>query len=140
MPTYDHRCDNGHEFELYLRLEELQHDQVCECGRPAIRLIRAPMIFVAPDICYDSPTTGKSITSKQARIEDLKRSGCVEYDPGMRQDYDRRAQEGERKLEQVIEASVEQQIQEMPARKRELLQTELASGATAEPVRQTLGG
>jgi hypothetical protein len=98
------------------------------------------MIFVAPDVCYDSPVDGRAITSKQARIEDMKRAGCVEYDPGMRQDYDRRAQESDGRLAQLVESSVEQQIHEMPARKRELLQSELASGVTAEPVRQTLGG
>lgn len=140
MPTYRHSCDNGHIFDLFLRFSQLEDPQHCQCGRPADRVICAPMIFVSPDICYDSPIDGKAITSKHARIEDLKRNGCVEYDPGMRQDYDRRAKESEARLDSVIEQSVDQQIHEMPARKRELLQSELAAGVTAEPVRQTLGG
>jgi hypothetical protein len=140
MPTYRHACDNGHVFDLFLRFAQLDEAQHCQCGRPAERVICAPMIFVSPNICYDSPIDGHAITSKQARIEDLKRAGCVEYDPGMRQDYDRHLKESDERLDRTVDSSVEQQIHEMPARKRELLQSELASGVIAEPVRQTLGG
>jgi hypothetical protein len=137
MPNYDHRCDDGHEFERFLRFDELEHDQYCECGRPAIRLIRAPMVFVQPNVCYDSPIDGRPITSRQARLEDLKRSGCVEYDPGMRQDYDRRTQENAVALDKNIEQSVEQSIAQLPSRKRETLATELRAGTTVEPIRLT---
>lgn len=137
MPTYSHRCDNGHEFDLFLRFADLVNDQICECGRPATRLIRAPMIFVQQDVCYDSPIDGRAITNRQARIEDMKRAGCVEYDPGMRVDQDRRLQESEAKLEKNIEQTLDGAIHQMPARKRELLESELKSGVTAEPVRLT---
>lgn len=137
MPLFDLLCDDGHEFERYLRFSELEDDQICECGRPAIRLIRPPMIFVQPDVCYDSPINGQAITNRQARIEDLKRSGCIEYDPGMKQDADRRAVENEVRLDKHIEQTVESAIEQMPSKKREQLHTELLSGATAEPVRQT---
>jgi hypothetical protein len=137
MPTYDLRCDNGHEFEMFLRLAELDEDQICECGRPATRLIRAPMVFVQADICYDSPIDGRPITSRQARLEDMKRAGCVEYDPGMRQDYDRRVRDNETALDRTLEQSVEASIAQLPARKRETLETELRAGVTAEPVRMT---
>ena len=32
---------------------------------------------------------------EQARLEDLARADCVPYDPGMKQDYQRRIQRGE---------------------------------------------
>lgn len=137
MPNYDLLCDNGHEFERFLRFSDLEDDQICECGRPATRLIRAPILFVRQDVCYDSPIDGRAITNKQARIEDLKRSGCIEYDPGMKQDADRRVRDNEARLDKHVDATVDAAIEHMPSRKRELLQAELSSGVTAEPVRQT---
>ena len=111
-----------------------------ECWKAKQRLMngyrgKAPMVFVQPDICYDSPIDGKPITSKHARIEDLARNNCQEYDPGMRQDYDRRVRESEAALEKSVEESIDREISAMPARKRELLQSELAAGADAAPVR-----
>ena len=94
-------------------------------------------VFVSQDIRYDSPIDGSPITSKQARIEDMKRSGCIEYDPGMRQDYERRGKESEAKLEKIFDASIDEALAQMPSRKREQLEQELAGGATAEPVRVT---
>ena len=94
-------------------------------------------VFVQADICYDSPIDGRPITSKQARIEDLARNNCQEYDPGMRQDYERRGKESQEKLEKIFDASVDEALALMPVRQREKLETELAGGATAEPVRVT---
>lgn len=96
---------------------------------------QAPMAFVQRDICYDSPIDGRPITSMAARREDLARNNCQEYDPGMRQDYDRRVRESEAALEKSVEESIDREISAMPARKRELLQSELAAGADAAPVR-----
>ena len=41
------------------------------------RFFHAPMVFVQPDICYDSPIDGRPITNLQARKEDLARSGVA---------------------------------------------------------------
>lgn len=58
MPVYEHLCSNGHKFDRYLKLAELDHDQVCECGAAAKRLISAP--FVQVDFpAYQSPASGK---------------------------------------------------------------------------------
>ena len=97
---------------------------------------RAPMAFVQRDVCYDSPIDGKPITNKHARAEDLKRSGCIEYDPGMRQDAVRKAQERDKALDAAAERTVEEVVSSMPSRKRESLYSELASGASAEIVRK----
>lgn len=97
---------------------------------------RAPMGFVQRDVCYDSPIDGRPITNRHARIEDMKQSGCIEYDPGMRQDSDRKIKERDAQLDRSVDETVERAVSEMPTRKRELLQTELMSGATAEVVRQ----
>lgn len=42
----------------------------------------AAPLLIKPMPDYRSPVDGKLITSRHARREDLKRSGCVEWDPG----------------------------------------------------------
>lgn len=101
------------------------------------RIFDAPMFFGIKDVCYDSPIDGSPITSMAARREDLARSGCIEYDPEMRKDYERRIEEGERKLESSVDTLLDKEIAAMPSRKREKLAAELESGVTADIVRQT---
>lgn len=137
MPTYRYVCHSGHTFERFLRFAEFDTPQTCECGELAERRICAPMMVRVQSINYTSPIDGKPITTKQARIEDLKRSGCIEYDPGMRQDYDRRLKENDATLDRSVDDFVDKTVSEMPARKRESLQAELQTGAIAEPVRIT---
>lgn len=138
MPMYDLKCEAGHLFERYLKFDQLDDVQKCDCGAVGARVIlRAPMGFVQPDICYDSPIDGRPITSKHSREDDLKRHGCIEYDPGMRQDADRRRQDMENALDKSVDATVEREFSTMPARKREKLESELKAGAAAETVRLT---
>lgn len=93
------------------------------------RPIRAPMGFVSQDIHYTSPIDGRLVTSSHARREDLKRSGCIPYEEGMKQDAERKQAESQAALERNIDATVEREIETMPGRKREKLAAELASGA-----------
>ena len=102
------------------------------------RFIETPMYFISQDICYDSPIDGRPITNKFARQEDLARSGCREYDPGMRQDADRNVRSSEERLESLFEKTIDEEISKMPARKKEKLQAELQGGLTAEPIRQSV--
>jgi hypothetical protein len=100
---------------------------------------KTPMVFVSQDVHYESPTTGRVITNRQARLEDMKASGCIEYDPEMRTDYQRRIKDSEAKLDREVDHTVDKMIAELPGHKREQLVNEMAAGLTAEPVRQTLG-
>lgn len=62
---------------------------------------------VLPDIeDYTSPVDGKLVSGRKQRREDLKRNGCVEYDPGMKQ-------EAIKRREQNIDAAVAQMIDRM---------------------------
>jgi len=81
---------------------------------------------------YPSPIDGSPITSRRKRAEDLARNECVEYDPQMRHDYDRRIKEEEKKLDQAVERTVEETILSMPSDKREKLGQELEKGADTE--------
>lgn len=137
MPVYEYTCGYCGKIEsVYRKLEERNDAPKCH-GGPMERLITAPMAFVRPDICYDSPIDGRPITSAQARKEDLARSGCREYDPGMKQDYQRRIVEGEKKLDKAVDETIDRTIATMPARKREKLQAELEGGMSVEPERLT---
>jgi hypothetical protein len=98
---------------------------------------QVPMAFVQKDICYDSPVDGRPITNKHARIEDLARTNCVEYDPGMKTDYQRRVAENDKHLDKQVDETVDRAIATLPARKRENLAAEMERGITVEPTRLT---
>lgn len=134
MPTYEYRCGAGHKFDRVLRLSEYDTPQTCECGETATRLISTPMFSV--DIpAYQSPVTGQWINSRAERREDLKRTGCVEYEPSMKEYAERARQREDVELEKAMEQTVEAEIHAMPARKREKLIAELESGGDIEYAR-----
>lgn len=137
IPTYSYECDCGASFDRVLPLADYNAPQTCECGKTATKVISAPQLMISQDIHYQSPIDGRPITSMRARADDLARSNCVPYDPGQRQDYDRRIKESEAALDRAIDETVEKHIETMPGEKRERLQAELDSGLTAEPERRT---
>jgi putative FmdB family regulatory protein len=139
MPTYEYVCTKGHKFDRVLKVADCQKPQKCECGSKGKKIISAPMVFVSPEIRYTSPIDGKVIATRQQRQDDLARNNCIPYDPGMKQDADRRQRESEMKLEKSLDATVEKQIHDMPSRKREKLVAELQGGVTAEYARSTIG-
>lgn len=49
-----------------------------------VRALSAPPMVMRDIPEYDSPVTGKPITSRSHRREDLKKHGCVEVDPPKR--------------------------------------------------------
>lgn len=134
MPIYEFSCECGARFDRFLPLAKYAEKQTCNCGKTAQRRISAP--FVQVDIpAYQSPIDGRIIGSRAQRREDLARSGCVEYDPGMKTEADRRRDREDAALDAKIESHVEEQIYAMPARKREHLAAELEGGMNVEVVR-----
>ncbi len=130
MPLYEYECPKGHTFDRYMSAKDHKRKQKCECGKMATQIItKAPMGFVQPDVCYDSPIDGRPITSRAARRDDLARNHCQEYDPEMKRDAERFRKETQDKLEREIDETVERQIAGMDGRKLERLGTELTSGA-----------
>ncbi len=41
MPTYEYRCQKGHEFEVFQRMSEPPVEKCVECGAPAERKLSA---------------------------------------------------------------------------------------------------
>jgi len=124
-------------FDKYLPVSQYLDAQRCQCGAIARKIITPPTLIIAPNVHYDSPIDGRPITSMAARREDLARSSCSPYDPDIKQDYHRRIEKSERDLEKAVEETVDRELSQMPARKREKLEAELNGGITAEPVRVT---
>lgn len=128
MPIYLFECANGHRFDRFLKLKDYNSEQTCECGEKAKRQITPTMI--APMFQdYQSPIDGRPITSKKKRQDDMARSGCVPYEPSLRKESQTRLRNEELKLENELDRTVEHEIEKMPARKRELLEQDLKSGA-----------
>jgi hypothetical protein len=129
MPLHSFKCPSGHVSEVYQPLNGLRETETCHCGEPAQKVfLRFPAAFVQADVHYASPVDGRPITSRQARLEDMARNQCVEYDPGMKDDYLRRQKESDEFLGNKVEEHFDSAIEAMPTRKRELLEQELRSG------------
>jgi hypothetical protein len=81
---------------------------------------------------YHSPIDGRLITTAAQRREDMARNDCIEYEPGMRQDVDRRAKQDEIALDRAVDETFDREIAAMPAHKLERLDAEMNAGLTAE--------
>lgn len=137
MPLHDFRCLSGHTTEEVVA-QGVGWIFCPQCKEPANKVfLRFPAAFVQPDVHYASPVDGRPITSKQAHLEDLARNNCVAYDPEMKTDYLRRQKQADDRLEADIEHHFDAELSAMPARKKELLEQELRSGADLEFTRST---
>ena len=135
---YDYECKKGHLFNRILPLADYNVPQICECGAISTKLIGAPSLLKRREIRYQSPIDGKPITTDAARREDMARSGSIEYDPGVRQDYQARIDRGNAAIEKTIDSAVEAEIQHMDSGKRERLYAELAGGAEVDVQRRVV--
>jgi len=131
MPIYTYVCDNGHQFDRFLKLKDYREPQTCDCGKPSNKKIMPTQINcdMQPWDRYESPVSGRPITSYKERKKDMEEHGCVDYDPGVRTDTTSHMKREDAKLEKKMDDFVEKSISEMPVRKREKLESELDSGA-----------
>ena len=135
MPLHDFRCEDGHTTEqLVGQGVDWVICEICECLATKV-FLKAPAGYVSMDICYDSPIDGRPITNKHARIEDLARNECVEYEPTQRVHNAKRRVAEDAMLDASIEHTLNKEIAAMPARKKEKLVAEVQNGAGLEVVR-----
>jgi hypothetical protein len=127
MPLYEYLCWQGHLTVRFTSVANHSPIESCEtCGDMANQIIGAPSaVKVAEDVHYESPIDGTPITSWAARANDLSRHNCVPYDPGMRDDHERRLEEADRRLEQAVDEHVERAITKMSTKQRGQLYSEL---------------
>lgn len=126
-----HRCKCGEVFETPKDRVDFQFAPCPECGEMANRITkRPPPFFVKGQFdAYESPITGEVITSMRQREKEMKEHGCVDYEPTLRKEIDANAKREEQKLEKMVDETVDYEISNMPARKREKLEQELTAGA-----------
>ena len=129
MPLYEFKCEAGHVFDEFLKLDEYDNPMTCECGKPAKRQITPTMInFDIPNWDrYVSPSTGKLITSYKDRKRDMNESGCIDYDPSMKAHSERIKKQKEKELDAKIDETVEKQIISMSSDQRDSLAKELTT-------------
>lgn len=129
MPLYEFKCEDGHVFDEFLKMDEYDKPMTCQCGKAAKRQITATMINC--DIPnwdrYISPSTGKLITSYKDRKRDMQESGCIDYDPGMKAHAAKIRQDKEKELDKKIDETVEKQITAMNSDQRDRLAKELTT-------------
>jgi len=142
MPRYGYKCPVClRSFDRILRVSEHKSEMECDCGGMARQVITAPTVVIPAHMRwdsqpgYESPASGQIITTNRQRINDLAATGCVEYDPGMRQDVDQRVIDDDKALDKAVDDTVDREIAAMPTKKRERLDVEMALGMNAETVR-----
>ena len=122
MPTYRFRCSACSRVEDVVRSIEGRNSPLDCCG-PMERVIVAPALFVPMEIRYTSPIDGKPITSKQARIEDLKRSGSRPWE-GLDQEKKesaRKEQYADKALDESLTKTASEAFYQLPQSKRDIL-------------------
>src|SRR6267378_3701005 len=129
MPVYTYNCRGcGQRFEKYLPMALCSSLQIHECAGVGQKIFLPPM--VRGDLPgYESPINGRWIEGRRARLEDLRRSGCRPYETGEREQNERTRARDNAALDARIDETVEREITLMPARKKELLEQEVLSGA-----------
>lgn len=138
MPIYTYVCTEGHQFDRFLKLDDYKQPQVCDCGSESKKKIMPTMINcdIQPWDYYESPVSGKSITSYKQRNEDMKRHDCIDYDPGMKKVQKKRIKDMDDALDKKVDETVDREWDKMPTQKRERLAKELTQGADIEITRR----
>lgn len=138
MPIYTYQCRGCDErFERYLPMALCSSLVIHSCAGVGQKVFLPPM--VRGDLPgYESPTTGRWIEGRRARLEDLRRSNCRPYETGEREANERSRVHTETAFEARIDQTVEREVLTMAPRKRELLEQEVRAGATCEIARSTV--
>lgn len=90
--------------DAFRTYEERERAEPCDCGTTAhaTRIFTPPFVQgnIAP---FESPGTGKWITSRSELREDLARSGCHLMEPGEKERISRRKTETKQEFQQENE-------------------------------------
>jgi len=122
---YESRCNSCGKLYEYIKPASQYLDSPFCCGERTEKVIlSAPMGHVV-NIHYTSPIDGRPITTKQARIDDLKRSGSRPWE-GLEQEK-KVAQERKKYEEKIedkkLEAAAVQAWQSLKPEQRKVLET-----------------
>lgn len=113
MPVYEAVCLTCGKYHEYIRpVSACMNTPEC-CGTATSkRILSAPMARpdIAPWDAYESPATGKLITSYAERREDMRRAGCRDWEGQdvERREAAKRKAADEAKLDAKLDATVRQ--------------------------------
>ena len=114
MPLYDFRCNVCATTLPIFRKIEQRDIEAYHCCQAMTRVIAAPAI--RPEIApYISPASGKLINSRVQRTDDLRREGCIEYEPGLKEYIARRKESETEKAFAPIANHIDQTVGELSA-------------------------
>lgn len=111
MPIYEALCLTCGKYHEYICHSSKCYDTPICCGVATDKRILTPPLTtfdIAPWDAYVSPATGKMVTSKAERREDMKASGCRDWE-GMESEKRmaaRAKQYDEEKVDKKLDASV----------------------------------
>lgn len=111
MPTYQASCNKCGAYHEYIKPVAQYLDTPECCGQKTEkRLFTAPMMRadIAPWDAYESPATGKPITSYAQRREDMKASGCRDWE-GKAAETENAARQNKYR-EDVTDAAIEKTV------------------------------
>ena len=119
MPIYSTLCPGcAARDSVWRRVEARDFDlPVCACGQQVSRCLDAPAVQ-AEIPTYVSPATGELIGSRAQRREDLKKSGCIEWDPGMRTQIEKNRQSTIKTNMAKVEAGIDNIVRDMHVSRR----------------------
>ena len=108
MPMYDVRCFScGETGTIFRKIDERDNVPHCfSCGKLFTRVISPTRILteIAP---YESPKTGKWITSRSEQREDLRLSGSILSEPGLEKDIARNKEYAREKAFEPVSRAID---------------------------------
>lgn len=127
MPLYEAQCKKCGSNTTYVRkIAECLNTPDC-CGEKMMKVILTAPVGIVEEIYYTSPIDGKPITTKQARIEDLRRNNARPWE-GMEAETkvatQRKAAE-EKAYDQAVETAVVSAYQSLGSEKQQALESAL---------------
>ena len=133
MPVYEYNCPRCGVFERVCKVENHKNKVVCNCGTLSNQIITKVTTFVPASMRwdfdpYESPSTGNIISTQKQRNADLANSGCIEWEPGMKQDKERMIATKEKDLDSKVDRSVDKALNNMSADTIESLGRGIESG------------
>lgn len=108
MPQYDVECTVCKlRAVIFRKIEERDQLPTCGCGGKVQRILTAPMLAGVGFKPFISPGTGELVDSPSKWKEDLRKSGAIPYEKGMREDIARNRVHEQEKAFRPIETAVD---------------------------------
>lgn len=113
MPIYSTHCPScGVRDSVWRSVAERDKDLLCSCGARTSRIIDKPMIQ-AEITPYESPNTGRLISSRAEMRADLARSNAIPWEPGIEKDIKRKGEYEKEKAFRPIADSVDSLVRDL---------------------------